>query len=277
MQLRSIKSILSVPSSRVTRISSILQTACVCPLHSRFGIRLSRLSLQNPCCGSLKFYFHFKFRIIAIKMKVPVNGFPLTINFLLIRDTCWTSAFTFWESVLNNSFLKYWSIWYGRYGTKMKSDTKIWYKLSDLRKYSRLLLNRIPLNPSSVKLFGFLEMIVSTDRYSLIHTSYCSLYRKTHLKTNLKFRFRHTRRRNHVDKNWYFQLTFCLFLDHNSSRFLLLKIMMVSVKYSDSFFSKSQTLNKHAKILNIYIFSVNGHIWKFSSLLCSPIRGIFTA
>ena len=168
-------------------------------------------------------------------MKVPVNGFPLLINFLLIRDTCWTSAFTFWESVLNINFLKYLSIWYGRYGTKMKSDT-IWHKLSDLRKYSRSPLNRIPLNPFSVKLFGFLEMIVSTDRYSLIHTSYCSLYRKTHLKTNRKFRFRHTMRRNHVDKNWYFSLTFCPFLNHISSRFLLLKKMMVSVKYLDSIF-----------------------------------------
>ena len=37
------------------------------------------------------------------------------------------------------------------------------------------------------------------------------------------------------------------------------------------------TLNKHAKILNIYIVSINSHIWKFSSLFCSPIRGIFAA
>ena len=39
----------------------------------------------------------------------------------------------------------------------------------------------------------------------------------------------------------------------------------------------SRTLNKHAKILNIYIVSINSHIWKFSSLFCSPIRGIFAA
>ena len=108
LQLRSTKLIFSLPFSRATEISSILQTAFVCPLHSRSGVKWSRLSLQKACPGSLKNIFfhlkcHEKFKHISdgYFSRSPVDIFPLAINFLLVRNTRGTRAFGICESVLS--------------------------------------------------------------------------------------------------------------------------------------------------------------------------------